>query len=57
VKVDRPSRPQGQPETQTVKSLDECDPGDLFEKAFEAFHGQRPSADHRIAFESIRAGD
>jgi DNA repair protein SbcD/Mre11 len=57
VKVERPSRPEGELGEISAKSLVECDPGELFETAFTTLHGFAPNAQHRIAFESIRSGE
>lgn len=35
--------------------LSECDPADLFERAFELTHGVKPGPDHRAAFHQAQA--
>jgi exonuclease SbcD len=57
VKIDRPARAEGEPAAAPARSLADCDPAELFEKAYEAAHGEAPGADHRLAFESIRTGE
>ena len=57
VKVDRSHGPEEKADAQPRKSLAECDPAELFEKAFTAIHGEAPSAQHRVAFESMRSGE
>ena len=57
VKVDRSHAPEEKANAEPLKSLTECDPAELFEKAFTAIHGEAPSAQHRVAFESIRSGE
>jgi exonuclease SbcD len=57
VKIDRPERAEGAPLAEPLRSLAECDPADLFEKAYLAAHGEAPDAAHRLAFESIRTGE
>ena len=57
VKIDRPARSEGEPAAELLRSLAECDPAELFEKAYVAAHGEAPGADHRLAFESIRTGE
>ena len=55
VKVDRLHGPEAVVES--VKSLADCDPAEIFDKAFLAVHGEAPSAEHRVAFDSIRSGE
>jgi DNA repair protein SbcD/Mre11 len=57
VKLDRSQGSEEKVSAEPVTSLSECDPADLFENAFTAIHGIAPSAKHRVAFESIRAGE
>ncbi|MDB5593578.1 MAG: sbcD [Hyphomicrobiales bacterium] len=57
VKIERPARADSQIASEPSRSLAECDPAELFEKAFAAAHGEAPGAQHRLAFESIRTGE
>ncbi len=57
VKIDRPAKMRGEAEPEPRKALSECDPTDLFEKAFLDLHGQEPGEQHRTAFETIRTGE
>ncbi|SIO67007.1 Exodeoxyribonuclease I subunit D [Bradyrhizobium erythrophlei] len=57
VKIERPSRPEGEVGPILAKSLVECDPSELFEAAFTTLHGFVPNPQHRVAFESIRSGE
>lgn len=57
VKLDRPPAPEGQPAPEPAKSLDECDPADLFDKAFSAAFGRAPTEKQRALFETIREAE
>lgn len=57
VKLDRPAAPEGQPASEPAKRLDECDPADLFDKAFTVAYGRAPSERQRALFETIREGE
>ncbi|PSC06622.1 exonuclease sbcCD subunit D [Alsobacter soli] len=57
VKIDWPARTAAEEAPPAPVSLADCDPGDLFDRAFEAAHGAPPGPEHRAAFDEIRLGD
>lgn len=57
VKLEKPPAPEGQAAPEPAKSLEECDPADLFDRAFSTVYGRAPSEKQRALFESIREGE
>jgi exonuclease SbcD len=57
LRIERPGVPDGEGVARPQLSLAECDPADLFVRAFETAHGVAPGALHRAAFHRALAGD
>jgi exonuclease SbcD len=57
VKIEIPLRVDGEAAMPDAVRLSDCDPAELFDRAFRAAHGVRPGPEHRGAFDEIRTGD
>lgn len=57
LRVERPKPKDDETAAKSLLALAECDPADLFVRAFESTHGVPPGALHRAAFHRALAGD
>src|SRR5690606_3383902 len=57
VKVDRPAPAGDAAVPPPAIRLADCDPADLFDRAFEVMHGVPPGPEHRTAFDELRISD